>query len=182
MITPLLQLATLFLIQARVPLAFLTTWAYCWLMFSWLSTNTRQRSGEAQQGWAQTHDSPQLLALAGDFHCPEVFLSASATFLLCRLPGPHPPRSRWVGASILLSHKASRMHGSSHMQPTEALSSQSCVLVVHSVRDGWEQSFLATGTGCFLLEAAACRIPFISLLSQLLQAGMLAQSPPQTAP
>jgi len=42
----------------------------------------RQRSGEAWQGWAQTDDSPQLLALAGDLYCPEASLSASATFLL----------------------------------------------------------------------------------------------------
>ena len=40
MITFLLMLATLFLIQARMPLAFLSTWARCWLMFSWLSTST----------------------------------------------------------------------------------------------------------------------------------------------
>jgi len=40
MITSLFLLATLFLIQARMPLAFLATWAHCWLMFSQLSTNT----------------------------------------------------------------------------------------------------------------------------------------------
>ncbi|RMC10080.1 hypothetical protein DUI87_12878 [Hirundo rustica rustica] len=34
--TSLLLLATPFLIQARMPLAFLATWAHCWLMFSWL--------------------------------------------------------------------------------------------------------------------------------------------------
>ena len=33
-ITSLFLLATLFLIQARMPLAFLATWAHCWLMFS----------------------------------------------------------------------------------------------------------------------------------------------------
>ncbi|TRZ25363.1 hypothetical protein HGM15179_001681 [Zosterops borbonicus] len=32
--TSLLLLATLFLMQARVPLAFLATWTHCWLMFS----------------------------------------------------------------------------------------------------------------------------------------------------
>ncbi|RMC03520.1 hypothetical protein DUI87_20719 [Hirundo rustica rustica] len=32
--TALLLLATLFLIQARMSLAFLATWAHCWLMFS----------------------------------------------------------------------------------------------------------------------------------------------------
>ncbi|KAK4810336.1 hypothetical protein QYF61_019139 [Mycteria americana] len=39
MITSLVLLATLFLIQARMPLAFLATWAHCWLIFSRLSTN-----------------------------------------------------------------------------------------------------------------------------------------------
>ncbi|RMC03548.1 hypothetical protein DUI87_20748 [Hirundo rustica rustica] len=32
--TSLLLLATPFLIQARMPLAFLATWVHCWLMFS----------------------------------------------------------------------------------------------------------------------------------------------------
>ncbi|RMC04907.1 hypothetical protein DUI87_18082 [Hirundo rustica rustica] len=32
--TSLLLLATPFLIQARMPLALLATWAHCWLMFS----------------------------------------------------------------------------------------------------------------------------------------------------
>ena len=40
MITSLLLLATPFLIQARMLLAFLATWAHCWLMFNQLSTNT----------------------------------------------------------------------------------------------------------------------------------------------
>ena len=87
-----------------------------------------------------------------------------------------------MGASMFLSHEASWMHGSSHVQLTEAESSRSCVLLVHSVRDGWEQSFLTMGTGCFLLEAAACQTTFISLLSQLLQAGMPGQPPPQLEP
>ncbi|KAK4809329.1 hypothetical protein QYF61_024565 [Mycteria americana] len=34
-ITALLLLATLFLIQARMPLAFLAAWAHCWLIFSY---------------------------------------------------------------------------------------------------------------------------------------------------
>ncbi|KAK4820753.1 hypothetical protein QYF61_005916 [Mycteria americana] len=37
-ITALVLLATLFLIQARMPLAFLATWAHCWLIFRRLST------------------------------------------------------------------------------------------------------------------------------------------------
>jgi len=36
----LLLLATLLLIQARMPSAFLATWAQCWLTFSQASTNT----------------------------------------------------------------------------------------------------------------------------------------------
>ena len=39
-ITSLLLLATLFLIEARMPLAFLATWTHCWLMFSRRSTST----------------------------------------------------------------------------------------------------------------------------------------------
>ena len=40
MITSLLLLATLFLIQARMPLAFLATWAHCWLIMMMLYTDT----------------------------------------------------------------------------------------------------------------------------------------------
>ncbi|KAK4815695.1 hypothetical protein QYF61_005508, partial [Mycteria americana] len=39
-ITALLLLATVFLVQARMPLAFLATWAHCWLIFSQLLINT----------------------------------------------------------------------------------------------------------------------------------------------
>ncbi|KFP04029.1 Neuronal acetylcholine receptor subunit alpha-4 [Calypte anna] len=39
-ITSLDLLATLFLIHARMPLAFLATWAHCWLMFSFLAIQT----------------------------------------------------------------------------------------------------------------------------------------------
>ena len=38
--TSLVLLTTLFLIQARMPLAFLVTWAHCWLMFSLASIST----------------------------------------------------------------------------------------------------------------------------------------------
>ncbi|CAM9638949.1 unnamed protein product, partial [Bubo scandiacus] len=38
-ITSLSLLATLFLIQARMSLAFLATWAHCWLMFRGFSKN-----------------------------------------------------------------------------------------------------------------------------------------------
>ncbi|PKU40305.1 hypothetical protein llap_9394 [Limosa lapponica baueri] len=40
MITAPVVLATLFLTQARMLLAFLATWGHCWLMFSQQSTNT----------------------------------------------------------------------------------------------------------------------------------------------
>jgi len=39
-ITSLLLLAAIFLIWARMPSAFLATWAHCWLMFSWELTTT----------------------------------------------------------------------------------------------------------------------------------------------
>ncbi len=42
MITSLLLLATLFLMQARIALALLATWACCQLMFSQAATNTPQ--------------------------------------------------------------------------------------------------------------------------------------------
>ena len=38
--TSLYLLATLLLIQVTETLALLTTWAYCWLTFSWVSNNT----------------------------------------------------------------------------------------------------------------------------------------------
>ena len=44
----LLLLAALFLIQARVPLAFLATWAHCWFMFSWLSANSPRSFSSVQ--------------------------------------------------------------------------------------------------------------------------------------
>ncbi|KAK4829679.1 hypothetical protein QYF61_005972 [Mycteria americana] len=56
-ITALVLLATLFLIQARMPLAFLGTWAHCWLIFTQPSTNT-PRSFSARQ--LSSHSSPSL--------------------------------------------------------------------------------------------------------------------------
>ena len=47
----------LLLIQARMPLAFLTTWAHCWLIFSWLSNST-PRSLSIRQ--LSSHSSPGL--------------------------------------------------------------------------------------------------------------------------
>ncbi|KAM9591150.1 uncharacterized protein ACIBXB_006064 isoform 2-T2 [Morphnus guianensis] len=43
--------------QGRMPLAFLATWAHCWLIFSWLSTTT-PRSFSA--GQLSSHSSPSL--------------------------------------------------------------------------------------------------------------------------
>ncbi|RMC15649.1 hypothetical protein DUI87_07851 [Hirundo rustica rustica] len=53
--TSLLLLATPFLIQARMPLALLATWAHCWLMFSCC------------------HQNPQVPLLLGTVqpHCPQ---------------------------------------------------------------------------------------------------------------
>ena len=56
-ITSLVLLATLFLVQARMLLAFLVTWAHCWLMFSQLSTNT-PRSFSA--GQLSRNSSPSM--------------------------------------------------------------------------------------------------------------------------
>ncbi|CAM9602800.1 unnamed protein product, partial [Bubo scandiacus] len=56
-ITSLSLLATLFLIQARMPLAFLATWAHCWLMFSRLSVNTPRSLSDWQ---LSSHSSPSL--------------------------------------------------------------------------------------------------------------------------
>ncbi|KAK4825790.1 hypothetical protein QYF61_002374 [Mycteria americana] len=56
-ITALLLLATLFLIQARMLLAFLATWAHCWLILSQLSTNTPRshpRTGSVQTSPSST--------------------------------------------------------------------------------------------------------------------------------
>ncbi|KAK4829008.1 hypothetical protein QYF61_001764 [Mycteria americana] len=61
-ITSLVLLATLFLIQARMPLAFLATWAHCWLILSRLSTNT-PRSFSA--GQLSSHSSPSLQRCMG---------------------------------------------------------------------------------------------------------------------
>jgi len=47
----------IFLIQARMPLAFLVTWAHCWLMFSQLSTNI---SMSFSAGQPSSHSTPSL--------------------------------------------------------------------------------------------------------------------------
>ena len=91
-------------------------------------------------------DSPQLLAPAGDLHRPNDF----------SLPRRQVPRHS----------STTRLPSGSHEEPMEAPSSQHRVLVVCSVGDGSERSFLATGTGHSLLEAPACGTPLDALLSQ----------------
>jgi len=61
-ITSLLLLATLFLTQARMPLAFLATWTHCWLMFSQLSTSTPRSFCNRQ---LSSHSSPSLQRCMG---------------------------------------------------------------------------------------------------------------------
>ena len=56
-ITFLLLLAAVFLIQARMPLAFLASCTHCWLMFSQASTNT-PRSFSSKQ--LCSHSAPSL--------------------------------------------------------------------------------------------------------------------------
>ena len=53
----LLLLATLILIQAMMPFAFLATWAHCWLMFSQVLTNT-PRSFSPER--LSNHSAPSL--------------------------------------------------------------------------------------------------------------------------
>ncbi|RMB91817.1 hypothetical protein DUI87_31745 [Hirundo rustica rustica] len=58
--TSLLLLATPFLIQARMPLAFLATWAHCWLTSSQLLTSTAR----SLSSWAlPSHTFPSLITL-----------------------------------------------------------------------------------------------------------------------
>ena len=122
----------------------------------------RQRCGEARQDACKGRcDSPQLLAPAGDLHRPEASLSASApSSSAVPAARPSPTQQQAAGASMLLSHEASRTHGGSHVQPTAGRpprSSRSCVLVVRSALSGplagcREQAFLAGGS-CLCVEA-----------------------------
>jgi len=56
-IVTVVLLATLFLIQARMPLPFLATWALCCLMFSQLLTSTPTSFSAGQ---LSSHSSPSL--------------------------------------------------------------------------------------------------------------------------
>jgi len=60
--TSILLLATLFLIQTRMPLAFLATWAHCWLMISRMSTSTPRFFSTEQ---LSSHSSPRLWCFMG---------------------------------------------------------------------------------------------------------------------
>jgi len=136
----------------------------------------RQRSGEAPQGWAETDDSPQLLPLAGDLHCPKASLSASATFLLrsagcltlahpgagggcldASLPRSFPDTRRLTRAA----HRGTAL-------PELCAGSALC--------QGWLGAILPRHTDQPVLAGTpptlACRTPFVSLLRQLLQAGI----------
>ena len=107
----------------------------------------RGRAAELGRDAHETmRDSPQLLAPAGDLHRPNDF----------SLPRQQVPRHA----------SPTRLPSGSHEEPMEAASSQHRVLVVCSVRDGLETSFLAIGTGHSLLEAPACGTPLDSLLRQ----------------
>ena len=107
----------------------------------------RGRAAEMDRDAHETmRDSPQLLAPAGDLHRPNDF----------SLPRQQVPRHA----------SPTRLPSGSHEEPMEAASSQHRVLVVCSVGEGSERSFLATGTGRSLLEAPACGTPLDSLLSQ----------------
>ena len=107
----------------------------------------RGRAAEMDRDAHETmRDSPQLLAPAGDLHRPNDF----------SLPRQQVPRHA----------SPTRLPSGSHEEPMEAPSSQHRVLVVCSVGEGSERSFLATGTGRSLLEAPACGTPLDSLLRQ----------------
>ena len=62
MITSLLLLATLFLMQARMLLALLATWAHCRLMFNRASANTPRTLSSSQ---SSGHSSPSLSCYMG---------------------------------------------------------------------------------------------------------------------
>jgi len=77
-IPSLVPLATLFLLEARMPLAFLAPWAHCWLMFSRLLTST-PRSNSA--GQLSRHSPPQACSVAWGCCDP----SAGPSIWPCRL-------------------------------------------------------------------------------------------------
>ena len=147
----------------------------------------RQRCGEARQDACKGRcDSPQLLAPAGDLHRPEASLSASApSSSAVPAARPSPTQQQAAGASMLLSHEASRTHGSSHVQPTDG---RTATPQLPELRAGgalcsvWASCWLqGAGIPCWR-QLPVCGSPFLSVLSQLPQAGMPRQPPPQLEP
>jgi len=113
-ISSLLLLAALFLIQARMPLAFLFTWAHFWLLFSWLSTNSLR--------FVSSHSAPSLQHCKGllqpkckTWHWVllNFILLATAHNPTCPdLPvGPsYPQADRHFPLSLVLSANSLRVH------------------------------------------------------------------------
>ena len=99
-----------------------------------------QRSGEGRQRWTGMH-TRQCATHRSSWHRQETFTDPTLFSLHWRQVPRHS--------------SPTRLPSGSHEQPMEALSSQHRVLVVCSVGDGSERSFLATGTGRSLLEAPA---------------------------
>ena len=111
----------------------------------------RQRSREGRQRRTGTH-TRQCVTHRSSWHRQETFTDPT----LFSLPRRQVPRHS----------SPTRLPSGSHEEPMEAPSSQHRVLVVCSVGEGSERSFLATGTGHSLLEAPACGTPLDSLLRQ----------------
>ena len=135
-------------------------------------------------------DRPRHMTHHSSWHWHETFTAPRLLSL------PLPPSSSAVPAARL-SPLRSRQQVPRHFFPTKLpghmaahtcspwrhLAPRSRVLLVWSVGDGWEQSCLATEASRSLLEPPiACRTPFNLLPSQLLQAGMPGQPPPQLEP
>jgi len=113
---------------------------------------------------------------------PQGFSLCHLPPLLCRLPDPHPPRSRWWVPRCFSPMRLPRCTAAhTCSQRKQGAPGAACCWCTLSGMAGSHPSS-PWGTGCFLLEAAACQTTFISLLSQLLQAGMPGQPPPQLEP
>jgi len=127
----------------------------------------RQMTYHSSWHWQETFTAPRLLSLP----------PSSSAVPVAR---PSPTQEQVVGASMLLSNEASQVHGSSHVQPTETGSSRSCVLLVHSVRDGWEPSFLTMGDWLFL-AGSSCLPNHLHFAPQPAPTGRHARAAPSPA-
>jgi len=122
----------------------------------------------SSQGWQEAF--PTLTLLSATF----LFLSAGCSILI--QPGAgggclNASVPRGFPDTRQLTHTA---HGSTEL-PEPCSAGTLCQV--------WLRGILPChGSGCFLLEVAACGSPFILLLGQLLQAGMPGQPPPQPEP